>query len=183
MKQENVLAADLLSRRTQLLGFIRSKVQDPQLAEDILQDSLLKALRAAPSLREEEKIVPWFYRIVRNSITDYYRRSTTRRKHLDAYLEEAEVAVSAEDEATLCACFRDLIPTLKDEYQEVIEKVELQGEDPGEFSELLGITPNNLKVRRHRARQQLRARLEEVCRTCARHGCLDCTCQSATTGV
>jgi len=41
----------------------------------------------------------------------------------------------------------------------------------------LGITPNNLKVRRHRARQQLRERLEEVCRTCAKHGCLDCSCE------
>ena len=41
----------------------------------------------------------------------------------------------------------------------------------------LGITPNNLKVRRHRARRALRARLEETCRICAAHGCLDCTCE------
>lgn len=40
----------------------------------------------------------------------------------------------------------------------------------------LGRNANNLRVRHHRARQQLRERLEQTCRLCAKHGCLDCTC-------
>ena len=40
----------------------------------------------------------------------------------------------------------------------------------------LGITKSNLNVRIHRARQQLKQRLEENCRVCAKHGCLDCQC-------
>lgn len=49
-------------------------------------------------------------------------------------------------------------------------------ESPAAVAADLGITRNNLKVRRHRARKQLRARLEDLCRLCAHHGCLDCTC-------
>lgn len=46
------------------------------------------------------------------------------------------------------------------------------------MAEHLGITRNNLKVRRYRARQQLRERLEETCQACAEQGCLDCTCST-----
>ena len=59
-----------VENRSRLLAFIRSKVGDDALAEDILQDSLLKGLRSSPDLEESDHLVPWFYRIIRNSITD-----------------------------------------------------------------------------------------------------------------
>lgn len=68
------------------------------------------------------------------------------------------------------------MPTLKPEYAALIEELELTDSDPARVAERLGITLNNLKVRRHRARQALRKRLEETCRTCAEHRCLNCTC-------
>ena len=166
----------LLDRREQVLAFIRSKVSDPDLAEDILQDSLLRAIQASPNLRDDERLVPWFYRIVRNAITDTYRRSATRSKYLDQYVQEVETVVTPEDEAALCACLRELIPDLKDEYRDVIEEIDLKGNDHDQAAVRFGISRNNLKVRLHRARHQLRTRLEETCRTCAKHGCLDCTC-------
>ena len=85
-------------------------------------------------------------------------------------------AVEPEDETVLCECFRGLIPTLKAEYAELIEALDLGAESPEAAARRLGITSNNLKVRRHRARQALRKRLDETCRSCAEHGCLDCTC-------
>ncbi len=78
----------------------------------------------------------------------------------------------------ICECFEDLLPTLKAEYAELIEAMDLGGATTEEMTARLDITPNNLKVRHHRARQQLRERLEETCRTCAEHGgCVDCTCK------
>lgn len=152
-------------------------MSDPDLAEDILQNSLLKSLRAAPDLRDEEKSIPWLYRIVRNAITDTYRRKRREVKYLEQYAGEVDDRHDPEGEQALCACFRELIPTLKPEYSELIERVELADGDPEQVAEQLGITRNNLKVRRHRARQQLRERLKETCRTCADHGCIDCTCK------
>jgi RNA polymerase sigma-70 factor (ECF subfamily) len=72
---------------------------------------------------------------------------------------------------------RDLLPTLKPEYAALIDRIELSGEKPETVAGELGITPNNLKVRRHRARAALRTRLVETCRACSRHGCFDCTCR------
>ena len=166
----------LLEARDQFLGYIRKRIDDPELAEDILQDSLLRATRAATGLRDDDRLIPWFYRILQNAITDAYRRRSVERRHLVASGGE-EPSIEPEDEATLCDCFRALVPTLKSEYAELIETVELGGESPEAAAQRLGITSNNLKVRRHRARQALRRRLEETCRSCAEHGCLDCTCR------
>jgi RNA polymerase sigma factor (sigma-70 family) len=175
-EMDEAVVSKLLSHREKLLGYVRKKLSNPELAEDVLQESLLKAVRAAPDLREEEKLLPWFYRILNNAIVDAYRKKH-REAEVMAPSEGEELAITREEEATLCACFRELIPTLKPEYGELIESLELADGDPEKVADRLGITRNNLKVRRHRARQALRARLEETCRACAKHGCLDCTCR------
>jgi RNA polymerase sigma-70 factor (ECF subfamily) len=165
----------LMKHRDKLLGYVRTRIASPELAEDLLQDCLLKALRHAPELRDGDKFLPWFYRILNNATIDLYRGrgSAPARVDLDIDLLEGP---SAEDEKVLCDCFRQLIPSLKPEYALLIEKMELETTDPAAFAEELGISRNTLKVRRHRARQALRRRLEETCRVCATHGCLDCTC-------
>lgn len=175
----------LLRHRGKLLGFIQKRVSDPDLAEDVLQEGLLKALRSSGELRDEERLIPWFYSILNNAIIDTYRKQNVETRYLEAYVKESALEASEmnsgrEDQAALCECFRELLPSLKLEYAELIERLELQPGDPGEVARQLDIQPNNLKVRRHRARQALKQRLEETCRTCAVHGCLDCTCQLGT---
>ena len=169
------IEARLFDARGQFLGYIQKRIKDPELAEDILQDSLLRAIRAAPELRDEERLIPWFYRVLQNAIVDTYRRRGVEQAHV-IVVDVPEVAAEAEDDSELCACFERLIPTLKTEYADLIHAVELGNESPDQTATRLGITANNLKVRRHRARQALRRKLEETCRTCADHGCLDCTC-------
>lgn len=174
------LIARLLKHRGILFGYIRKRISSPELAEDILQECLLKALRAAPELRNEERLLPWFFRILNNAIIDAYRRrgiETSRRDAGELRLDEI-AEPGPDDESMLCSCFRELIPTLKPEYASLIERLELGSERTENVAAELGISPNNLKVRRHRARQALRRRLEETCRVCAEHGCMDCTCTS-----
>lgn len=167
---------DLLEHRRRLVRYVRSLGHDPDLAEDVVQEALLKTLRAAPDLPDDEALTAWLFRVARNAATDLHRRQQRETARLTRYAAEADAALAPEDEAALCACYEDLLPTLKPEYAEVLTAVDLGGESPAAAAERLGITTNNLKVRRHRARQQLRQRLEESCRACATHGCLDCTC-------
>jgi RNA polymerase sigma factor (sigma-70 family) len=174
-QRQSSIEERLLDARDQFLGYIRKRIDDPELAEDILQDSLLRAIRSAPDLRDEERLIPWFYRVLQNAIVDTYRRRGVERERV-VVAKIPEVAAEPEDDAELCRCFERLIPTLKTEYADLIRSVELGSESPDLAAERLGITANNLKVRRHRARQALRRKLEETCRTCAEHGCLDCTC-------
>jgi RNA polymerase sigma factor (sigma-70 family) len=168
----------LLRHRNKLLGFIQSKVSDPDLAEDVFQDSLLHAIHAAGDLREEDKLLPWSYRILNNAIIDTYRRKSTESQYLTAYGQNEVLAETPENDAVICECFRVILPSLKPEYTEVIETLDLSNGEPEDLALRLKITPNNLKVRRHRARQALRLLLEQTCQICAVHGCLNCTCGS-----
>ena len=165
----------LLESHDRFLAYVRARISDPDLAEDILQDSLLKALRSAPRLRDDERLVPWFYRILHNAIIDVYRHRQVESRAIET-LKIDESYLNPEDEASICQCFHGLIPSLKPEYAELIQ-AELAGANWDSFASDQGITANNLKVRRHRARQALRKRLEETCRTCTVHGCLDCDCR------
>ncbi len=171
----NSIEEQLLISREKFLRFIQARVADPDLAEDILQDSFLKALHRAPDLRDHDRLVPWFYQILRNAIIDVYRHQGVERKYTTEISADEVPAMEMEDQAALCACFSDLLPTLKPEYRELIQS-ELNEEKQELVARRLGISPGTLKVRRHRARQVLRRRLEETCRMCATHGCLDCAC-------
>ena len=109
------IEARLASARGHFLAFVRRRVSDPELAEDILQDALLRAVRSAPELRDEERLVAWFYAILRNAIIDAYRRRDVRQRRLARLDEGVDLADEPSEESTrtLCECFRALIPTMK----------------------------------------------------------------------
>ena len=169
--------SELVGSRAKFLGYIRKRIADPDLAEDILQDSFLKAIRSAPEIEDDEELVRWFYRVLQNAIIDAYRRKAAELNRRMNYFADADVAVEPEEQEEICGCMKELIPTLKPEYADVLKAIDIDGEDAEAVSNRLGISRNNLKVRSHRARQALRKRLEETCRMCAEHHCLDCSCK------
>lgn len=168
----------LLKNLTTFVDFARQRLNDRALAEDVVQESLLKALKSARRPVEDDAVVAWFYRILRRSIIDLYRRRASRGRTLERFRQEFDESPAPADERTLCQCFRRLLPTMPATYAEVLRRVDLDGETPADAAAALHLTVNNLNVRLHRARQRLRQELVRTCRTCSRHGCLDCTCTS-----
>jgi RNA polymerase sigma-70 factor (ECF subfamily) len=81
-------------------------------------------------------------------------------------------------ESEICACITRLASTLKAEYAEALEAIDVQGTPVKAFAEERGLSANNAGVRVFRAREALKKRLFESCGTCAEHGCRNCTCQS-----
>jgi RNA polymerase sigma factor (sigma-70 family) len=171
------LAAQLLQHHELFLAFARKRIADPELAADAVQDSLLKAVKSASQLRDGESVVPWFYRILRRTILDLYRRRDVRQRVMVEMPEEFDAVASEEEKTSICGCLRQLLPTLKPEYAQAIEAVDLGEGSLESVAAKLGVARNNLKVRLHRARAQLRERLVQTCQLCAKHGCLDCHCR------
>jgi RNA polymerase sigma factor (sigma-70 family) len=167
----------LLKELDAFTAFARSRVGDDHLAADVVQDSLLKAVKSADQLRDDESVTAWFYRILRRTIIDLYRRRDAAHRAIQRLENELNLPPDAAEEKVSCACVETLIPTLKPEYAELIRELDLAGQTPEQVAAQRGVTANNLRVRHHRARQQLRERVEQTCRLCAKHGCLDCTCE------
>jgi RNA polymerase sigma factor (sigma-70 family) len=161
------------------VGFARHRLGDQHLAEDVVQESLIKALSAERQPEGEEATTAWFYRILRRSIIDVYRKQGARSRALERFEQEIPETPDEKDERVLCQCFRRLMPLVPEQYRELLEEVDLKGHDPDEVAEKLGVTRNNLTVRLHRARKHLRNALSQNCRACSSHGCLDCTCDES----
>lgn len=164
----------ILKNLRMFVAFARKRLGDHHLAEDVVQDSLIKALAADRHPKTDEETTTWFYRILRRSIIDVYRKQGARRRALDN-LEIPETP-NEEDERELCKCFHRLLPLVPEQYRELLNEVDLKGKDPEVVSTKLGLTRNNLTVRLHRARKHLRKALSQNCGACSVHGCIDCTC-------
>src|SRR5688572_19965569 len=166
----------LMENLNAFVAFARKRVGDPELAADLVQDSMLKALKSTHTPRDGEGAVTWFYRILRHSIIDLYRRRDVRNRTLEKLQAELPEQPDAAAERVLCQCVKRLLPNLTEQYRELLQRVDLDGASPKEAASALGLTLNNLNVRLHRARQQLRGKLEATCHVCSKHGCLDCSC-------
>ena len=161
------------------VAFARSRLGDHHLAEDVVQDSLVKALAADRHPDTDEETTTWFYRILRRSIIDVYRKQGARSRALERFEKELPESPDAEDEKELCKCFHRLLPLVPEQYRELLDEVDLKGNDPGAVSARLGLTKNNLTVRLHRARKHMRKALTVNCGACSVHGCVDCTCNDS----
>lgn len=170
------LEKSLIENLQAFTAFARSCVGDPHLADDLVQESLVKALKSANQPTGDQDTVTWFYRILRHSIIDLYRREAVRKIALERFERELPESPNANDEKALCRCFQRLLPAIPENYRELLQRVDLNGEDPASAAADLGLTRNNLAVRLHRARGHLRDALARNCQACAKHGCLDCTC-------
>jgi RNA polymerase sigma-70 factor (ECF subfamily) len=174
----DTVVARLLANHHRFLDFLMARVGKREDAEEILQDAFVRGLQKAGEVRDEESAVAWFYRLLRNAVIDHYRRAAAGRKALAQAREwpEGDPGFNADLERTVCECVNDLVPLLKPEFSELIRRVDLGGANVTSVADEIGISPGNARVRLHRARAALRDELERSCRTCAIHGCLDCTC-------
>jgi RNA polymerase sigma-70 factor (ECF subfamily) len=181
-RRPDQLAAALNTHRNAFKAFLAARVGSEGEAEDILQNGLLKALQRAGELQDDAKLTAWFYQLLRNAIVDHYRaRGSVRRRH-DALGEMItalgdDIAAAPKGwEPQLCGCLAGVVDTLKPQHAELLRRVDLNGESVQDAAKALKMTANNASVTLHRARKDLRARLETFCGDCADGACLDCDC-------
>jgi len=178
---EAVLAI-LVENHRSFLSYLERRVGDRSVAEDILQETFARGLSRLPELRSDDSAVGWFYRVLRNAATDHFRRRGTSARALDALVKESPESVEPDVETrqVVCQCVARLAQTLKPEYAAALTRVEVDGIAVQDFAKEAGITANNAGVRLFRAREALRKQVITSCGTCAEHGCMDCTCGTAT---
>jgi RNA polymerase sigma-70 factor (ECF subfamily) len=175
------IVAKLVGNHREFLAFLERRVGSRSEAEDILQEAFVKSVEHADSVRDEESAVAWFYRTLRNAVVDHHRRRGASGRAMDAFARELGDAVEPAKDvvASVCACVRSLSDTLKPEYADALRRIDVEGMSVQSYAAELGIEANNAAVRVHRAREALRKRVKAACGSCADHGCLDCTCETA----
>ena len=168
----------LVATHRDFLSFLERRVESRAVAEDILQSAFARGLEHGAEI-PEEKVVAWFYRILRNAVIDHYRRRATSAKALETWQHEFPDTQQPDAELRneICQCISGLLTTLKPEYRDALRVVDLQDGKLADLAQQAGITEQNAAVRVHRARAALRRDVQRACGTCAEHGCVDCCCR------
>src|SRR5919197_420217 len=166
----------LLENHRAFLRYLERRVGDPALAEDILQDAFAKIVARPEQAPSDESIVPWFYRTLRNAAIDQFRRCGAAGRAYEAFARELEThdTPTREMETEICACVSRLASTLKPEYAEALQAIEVGGKPIRAFAEEKRLSRSNAAVRVFRAREALKERVMESCGICAEHGCVNC---------
>jgi RNA polymerase sigma-70 factor (ECF subfamily) len=159
--------------RGQIRARIGRLVADPDEAEDLTQETLLRVLRGLPLFRGESSLKTWALRIAGNVVTDSRRRAACRpaakagppaEGDLDDLEQELERRPEDELERNLSAdCLRSVLATLSESYRQVFELHDLAGLDSAEIAELLDLPVSTVKMRLHRARRRLQSACEAGC--------------------
>jgi RNA polymerase sigma-70 factor (ECF subfamily) len=171
----------LLENRRKFLGFVQRQVENKETAEDILQEALARGIHRIESVRNDELVVAWFYRALRNAVRDHYRCHKTTSRGLEALAQEVELTQVWHNEPSvgICQCVGRLASELKPEYAEALQRIEVEGMPVKEFAEQRGLSSGNAGVRVFRAREALRRAVMSSCGSCATTGCKNCTCGEA----
>ena len=159
-----------------VLGYLRRITGDVTLAEDLTQETFSRVARGLTRFRGESKLPTWLYRIATNTFLDHRRRLKTRTTEIPELDLDMLDDVSSDledpapklpdrllDDSEMGRCVREFVDGLHDEQRAVIVLHDLEGFKNREIAEILGCSLGTVKIRVHRARQELRDVLGENC--------------------
>lgn len=163
--------------RTNLLGYIRSRVSNQEDAEDILQEVYTQAIRTIDAANPVDNLLGWLYKSASNRVIDWYRKKRRQTISLHAAHEgpgsggpllEELIAGSGIDAETgfirnlVIEGLTESIDDLPPEQREVFIRQAVNGETFKEIAADTGISINTLLARKRYAVKFLQKRLADM---------------------
>ena len=157
--------------RARLGAFVGRRVGNPEDAEDVVQDVLVRMQQNIDALSSADRLDAWAFRITRNTIADHYRSPKRREVSGEAAAEVMdELAAdrlggepSNDARAEIARCVAPMVRGLPDDYRRAIELTELQGLTQATAAERLGLSVPGAKSRVQRGRARLKEMLLRCC--------------------
>lgn len=144
-----------------LLGYVTRITGDPQRAEDVVQETLLRAWRRAGSLEGDvSSMRSWLFAVAHNLAIDERRSGAARREESDP--DGADLAVAGQlDRALEASQITEALRALSRNHREALVETFFRGRSVTEAATLLGVPPGTVKSRTYYGLRALRAALEE----------------------
>ena len=151
-----------------LRSYLERMVGDPAVAEDLLQETLIKIYRGLAKFEGRSSLKTWTYTIATRSAYDYYRRPD--RRHETVEIDETNEPWDQHADVTesfvideMNACVREVIDSLPEDYRAALVLHDLEGMTAQETADVCGTSLATAKARIHRGRKRLEKALESAC--------------------
>ena len=162
----------------QLYGGALRMTRNPQDAEDLVQETYLKAYNSFDSYTQGTNLKAWMYRIMTNTYINSYRKAK-RRPHessADELTDSQLYTTSGHDSSGLESAevealrgmpdgaISDAMNDLPEDYRMVVYYADVVGLAYKEIAEVMGTPLGTVMSRLHRGRKLLRGALKDVAR-------------------
>ena len=153
----------------QLRAFVGRRIADPERAEDLVGEILLRIHQNLGSIDDRERLTHWVSRVARNAVIDEYRRAARAREHL---VPAPEDTVAVEDPhdvdesavlTDLARCLHPLLNGLPAEQHRAVRMIDLDGLPQASAAQIEGVSLSGMKSRVQRGRRRLAELLEQCC--------------------
>ena len=148
--------------RDPLLRFLRRRVRDASVADDLLHDVFLRVHDHVDSLRDVRCLESWIYQIARNAVIDRQRRERLALP-VDPELLQPGSPDDNEAQRELAALVPRCIEHLPEPYREALRATTFESVAHSELAARWGLSVSGAKSRVQRARRMLAALYEECC--------------------
>lgn len=147
-----------------LRRFIRRRVSDDHVADDLLQETFVRVHRNIGTLQEADRLAAWVYRIARNVIHDHHRKAA----NATVALADADPVDDCDARLSRLRCqggvwLDEMIRSLPEGYREAVQLAEIEGLSQQEVADRLGLSLSGAKSRVQRGRKLLKAELDRCC--------------------
>jgi RNA polymerase sigma-70 factor, ECF subfamily len=153
----------------QLRTFVRRRISDPDRADDLVGDIVLRIHQNLGSVDDRERLAHWVSRVARNAVVDEYRRAARAREHLVAApTDPTPVAATEVDDPSsvlddLTRCLRPLLAGLPPDQRRAVEMIDLDGMPQAGAARREGVSLSGMKSRVQRGRRRLAELLGQCC--------------------
>jgi RNA polymerase sigma-70 factor (ECF subfamily) len=157
--------------RAALTRYIRSLVRNTSEAEDLAQETFLRAVRQRTELRDPAALESWLYRVATHVTIDHLRqRASVFQRQADTAVEDLPIPdrnrpsqLTVIQQTEMSECVQRYVAGLSDAYKAVLLLHDADGLTASETANLLQLPLTTVKMRLHRARRQLGMVLKEAC--------------------
>jgi len=151
-----------------LLHYLRRCVGNQAVAEDLLQETLIRVAKGLPDFAGRASVKTWAFSIATHVAADHFRTPRGRAKIIEvdeaADLPDPDRALDERvvvDEMNTCV--RQVIDSLPQDYRAALVLHDLEGLNAQQVAEICGCSLATAKIRIHRARDRLRKALQQEC--------------------
>jgi RNA polymerase sigma-70 factor (ECF subfamily) len=161
-------AARLRATHQELVQWLHLRLGCPILAEDILQDAFVRGAHERECLTDDEPVVAWFFRVLRDALVDYQWRREVTNRDLAALAAELDCnnAPPPELRGVIGRCIAQLAENLSPEYARAVRRVEIDGISVHSYAIEVSVRNRNVVVVQiFLAREALRKQVQRACMT------------------
>ena len=153
------LKQEFADRRNKLYRVAFSWCHNTSLADDLVQETMLKAMKKADSLRDQATLDTWLYRILLNNWHDYLRVQGRNVELYDVSDDKQQEHTDNYQQSQIVGRVRSSIERLPMSLREVITLADFAGFSYAEIAENVDIPIGTVMSRLYRARQKLKRQL------------------------